>query len=126
MSQYYYILNSRPNKPNMRIEKPQHRTSFPCKFVRKETVKKEEVKVEEMPEFDVESAKKHLRPLQQNVVSEPAAEEAIAAVCDVTPEVVEQAAEIIKEAVEETPKKKRRVYKKAEEVETKIEEETEA
>lgn len=110
MSQYYYILNSRPNKPNMRVDRPQHHTSFPCKFASKETVVKEEVKVEEMPEFDVESAKQHLQPLQQDVAAEPATE------------VVEQAVEAIEEVVEETPKKKRRGRKKAEE----IEEETEA
>lgn len=104
MSQYYYILNSRPNKPNMRIEKPQHRTSFPCKFASKETVTKEEVKVEEVKEVI------------------PTVEEAITATCEVAPEVVEQAVTAIEEVVEETPKKKRRGRKKAEEVE----EETEA
>ena len=110
MSQYYYILNSRPNKPKMRPVNT--RTGNPCKALtsKVKTVVKEEVKVEEMPEFDVEAAKEHLQPLQKDVVVEPAAE------------VVEQAVETIEEVVEETPKKKRRGRKKAEETE----EETEA
>ena len=110
MSQYYYILNSRPNKPKMRPINT--RTGNPCKALtsKVKTIVKEEVKVEEMPEFDVESAKQHLQPLQQDVAAEPAAE------------VVEQAVEAIEEVVEESPKKKRRGRKKAEEVE----EETEA
>lgn len=110
MSQYYYILNSRPNKPKMRPVNT--RTGNPCKALtsKVKTVVKEEVKVEEMPEFDVEDAKKHLQPLQQDAVAEP------------TAEVVEQAVEAIEEVVEEAPKKKRRGRKKAEETE----EETEA
>ena len=103
MSQYYYILNSRPNKPNMRVDKPQHHTSFPCKFASKEAVVKEEVKVEEVKE------------------ETPTAEEEITALFEITPEVVEEAVEIINEVVEETPKKKRRGRKKAEEVEEEIE-----
>lgn len=100
MSQYYYILNSRPNKPKMKPVTFNNAKKIAIPVV------KEEVKVEEMPEFDVEAAKKHLQPLQQDVVAEPAAEE-----------VVEQAVEAIEEVVEETPKKKRRGRKKAEEIE---------
>lgn len=33
MSQYYYILNSRPNKPKMKPVKPIHEPSFKCTFV---------------------------------------------------------------------------------------------
>lgn len=117
MSQYYYILNTRPNKPKMRPVNT--RTGNPCKALtsKVKTIVKEEVKVDEMPEFDIEAAKKHLQPLQQDAVAEPAAE----AVADVTPEVVEQAVEAIEEVVEETPKKKRRGRKKAEEIEEEIE-----
>ena len=119
MSQYYYILNSRPNKPKMRPVNT--RTGNPCKALtsKVKTVVKEEVKVEEMPEFDIEVAKKHLQPLQQDAVAEPTAE--AADLFDITPEVVEETADIIKEAMEETPKKKRRGRKKAEEVEEEIE-----
>lgn len=99
MSQYYYILNSRPNKPKMKPVTFNNAKKIAIPVV------KEEVKVEEMPEFDVEAAKKHLQPLQQDVVAEPAAE------------VAEQAVEAIEEVVEETPKKKRRGRKKAEEIE---------
>lgn len=103
MSQYYYILNTRPNKPNMRPIK-NNKQNIPVQFV------KEEVKVEEIPEFDVAAAKKYLQPLQQDVVAEHAVEE-----------VVEQAVEAVEEVVEETPKKKRRGRKKAEEIEEEIE-----
>jgi hypothetical protein len=100
MSQYYYILNSRPNKPNMRPVK-NTKQSIPVQFVEKKIT---EVKVEETPEIDVEGAKKHLQPLQQDTVTETIVAEAAVAVCAATEEVVE-----------ETPKKKKRGRKKAEE-----------
>lgn len=114
MSQYYYILNSRPNKPKMRPVNT--RTGNPCKAL---TSKVKTIVKEEMPEFDIEADKKRLQSLQKDVVAEPAAE--AADLFDITPEVVEEAAEIIKEAMEETPKKKRRGRKKSEEVEEEIE-----
>lgn len=97
MSQYYYILNSRPNKPKMRPINT--RTGNPCKALtsKVKTIVKEEVKVEEVKE------------------EIPTTKEAIAAVCDITPEVVEPAVKASEEIVEETPKKKRRGRKKAEE-----------
>lgn len=94
MSQYYYILNSRPKKPKMKPVTFNNAKQIAIPVV------KEEVKVEEMPEFDVESAKKHLQPLQQDVVAEPAVEEAVATAA----------------VVEETPKKKRRSKKSATDV----------
>lgn len=92
LDQYYYIVNDKPKY--MTPIKPTHKPSFQCEFVKKETqsdkekvskptkqrkkatVKEpvEEVKVEEMPEFDAEeAAKKHLRPLQQYSVAETTA-----------------------------------------------------
>lgn len=88
LDQYYYIVNDKPKY--MTPIKPTHKPSFECEFVKKETqsdkekvskpvkqrkkavVKEpvEEVKVEEMSEFDAEAAKKHLQPLQQDSVAE--------------------------------------------------------
>lgn len=94
MSQYYYIINDRPDK-RMKYIKPVIKQSFPCKMVSTAKPAEEIIEVKE-----------------EAVVVEP-----------VTEVVVETAPETVAvEVTEETPKKKRRSRKKTEEVEVVSEE----
>ena len=94
MSQYYYIINDRPDK-RMKYIKPVIKQSFPCKMVSTAKPAEETIEVKE-----------------EAVVVEP-----------VTEVVVETAPETVAvEVTEETPKKKRRSRKKTEEVEVVSEE----
>lgn len=95
MSQYYYIINDRPDK-RMKYIKPVIKQSFPCKMVSTAKPAEEIIEVKE---------------------------EAVVVVEPVTEVVVETAPETVAvEVTEETPKKKRRSRKKTEEVEVVSEE----
>lgn len=93
MSQYYYIINDRPNK-RMKYIKPVIKQSFPCKMV------------------SIAKPAEEIVEVKEEAVVEPAAE----VVIETAPETVAI------EVTEETPKKKRRSRKKTEEVEVVSEE----
>lgn len=105
MSQYYYILNSRPNKPKMKPVK-NNKQSIPVQFVKEST-------------SAVVANEKPMVCAVEESTSQPALPKVdISEVVDVLNTSGESAvaeAMAVAEGIEDTPKKKRRNKKKSEE-----------